>query len=270
MPGFCRWWFIEVDKITYWPGINPQTQKMRGEPSIAEGATWYGPVKVVPNQLGWQETETPDKRGIYYKQLIEGVYPGDNPLARISLENMAYYKYIVVGKQFAGNMFVVIGTPDSPLDFVNVYNTGKGNSDTAGNKFQFTGETLAKGLIIDYFSRDHEQPPVQFTRVLVPFWYGWVTISSQVDTEAEIEALQFGKQSNSGETFIADYSSNPDLKLLCMAELTSEPVKKTYFCDNTHNGLVSDFFNIVTVGKYRLYISKGSSRLLVYKTQFRP
>jgi hypothetical protein len=53
--GFCEWFFTEKENATALPGIDPVTQYLDGEPTLAVGKSWYGSMKVPNDQLGFSE-----------------------------------------------------------------------------------------------------------------------------------------------------------------------------------------------------------------------
>jgi hypothetical protein len=158
MGGFCQWYFTPRENILAFPSIDPATQWLTTEPLLKTGATWFGPIKVPNDQLGFEETQNHDKRGIFYKAKASGFYPGDDALSRINLENMPYYEYVVVGKQRAGGLWMVLGDDQHGLDFDHDYKSSLAKG--AGSNFSFTTESLTKGLILPSFLGTNTTPPV--------------------------------------------------------------------------------------------------------------
>lgn len=140
------------------PPIDPLTQYLSGEPTLAEGKTWKGPIIVPNDQLGFQEQMQRNRAGIYYKQKVTGFYPGDGAASRINIENMPYSQYIIVGKVRAGGFFMVLGGRTNALDFATDFNQGT-HSDAAGHDFSFIGESVNKGLVLMSFSGMPATPP---------------------------------------------------------------------------------------------------------------
>lgn len=154
--GFCRWWYIPVQDVAFWPSINPQTGYLVGEPVLKAGKAWFGPVSVPNSKLGYKETQEKAKPGIFYKQQIEGIYPGDSPASRVNLENMAHYRFVAVGKLRAGGMHLLIGSEESWLEFDHEFTT---NHDAATAKIVFAGETVQKALVLTEFNAASAIPP---------------------------------------------------------------------------------------------------------------
>lgn len=157
--GFCKWYYTPKEWIATWPVIDAATQYLKTEPTLIEGASWFGPIKIPNNQLGFQETLASNAGGIFYKQKVTGFYPGDSGTSRINLENMPYHEWIVVGKQRAGGLFLILGNPERGLDFTTDYATGPGAKKVAGAEFIFQREALEKGLILPAFLGENVIPP---------------------------------------------------------------------------------------------------------------
>ena len=121
------------------------------------GASWKGPIKIANQQLGFKEQQQRSPAGIFYKVQIDGMYPGDGRASRVNLGNMAYHQFVIVGKQRAGGMFVLVGAPDCGLDFNHEFNTGRGNT-TAISEFSFAGDLLFKSQILPDFGGQSSTP----------------------------------------------------------------------------------------------------------------
>ncbi len=158
--GFCEWWFTPKNNIQYWPLINPLNQFLDSEPSLISGATWFGPIKVPNDQLGFDEAQKFSAAGIYYEQKVSGFYPGDSATSRINLENIPYHQMAVVGKMRAGGLFLLIGNEEYGLTFTHDYKSGPGVKTTAGADFSFDYQTLHKGWILPQFQGMNVTPPL--------------------------------------------------------------------------------------------------------------
>lgn len=157
--GFCQWWFTPWQNITVWPGVDPLTQFLDSEPTLANGATWFGPIKVPNNKLGFTEEQKLDKAGIYYNQNVSGFYPGDSGTSRINLENLPYNQFAVVGKMRAGGLFLLLGNEEYGLTFNHKLNSDIG-AGTAGSNFSFGYESVFKGAILPAFQGLNVTPPL--------------------------------------------------------------------------------------------------------------
>lgn len=157
--GFCEWWFTPWQNITSWPDIDPANQYLDNEPSLATGATWFGPMKVPDSKLGFEEIQQVDKAGIYYKQKVNGFYPGDSGNSRVNLENLPHNRYAVVGRMRAGGMWLLLGNEEYGLDFLNNYKSGEGVKGTAGSEFSFGYDSLYKAAVLPVFLGLNVTPP---------------------------------------------------------------------------------------------------------------
>lgn len=157
--GFCQWWYTPWQNIAVWPTIDPLTQYLSAEPTLVNGATWLGPIKVPNSLLGFQELPQSDKAGIYYKQSVSGIYPGDSGSSRVNLENMPYNQFAVVGKMRAGGLFLLLGNEEYGLTFSHKYDSDKGAAATSGSDFSFSYESLYKGAVLETFLGMNVTPP---------------------------------------------------------------------------------------------------------------
>lgn len=155
--GFCEWYYIPKEDIAVWPSLNT-AQELSAEPTLGAGKSWYGPVKVPNNTVGFTETIDRQKPGHYYKQKVDGSQPGDSRSNRVILENMPYHQYIVAGKVRAGGYWVILGNPESGLVFDINSDTGRGAAASPKNTISFTGESLVKALILPSFGGQPSTP----------------------------------------------------------------------------------------------------------------
>lgn len=155
--GWCEFYFTPIENIDQWPTVNPLTQELSSEPTLKVGTSWKGPIKIANQQLGFKEQQQKSAAGVYYKIQVDGIYPGDGRSSRVNLGNMSYHQFVVVGKQRAGGMFVLVGAPDSGLDFNHEFNTGRGNP-AAISYFIFSGDSLFKSQILPEFGGQSSTP----------------------------------------------------------------------------------------------------------------
>lgn len=156
--GFCQFWYIPVEGIAVMPRVNAENQQLVDEPTLKEGYSWFGPIAVPKNDFGYAEDFDRTKAGPYYKYKVEGVHIGDSTESRVNLENMPYHDYVIVGKQRAGGMHLLIGTVDSPCKFAPDYESGKGPTGTAQTKIVFTTDHISKAYILPSFNADTTAP----------------------------------------------------------------------------------------------------------------
>lgn len=149
--GFCKFWYIPVENIGTFPRVNALNQWLVDEPTIINGASWFGPIEVPRDRLGFSETPKRSKAGVIYEYKVEGLHVGDSAESRVNLENSAFHRYLVVGKVRAGGFYMLIGTVDSPCRFDAEYKTG-GGGDTAGSNFIFSSEHISKAYILPSFN----------------------------------------------------------------------------------------------------------------------
>jgi hypothetical protein len=155
--GWCEFYYTPIENIDQWPSVDPSTQELTAEPTLKVGATWYGPIKIANQQLGYKEQQQKSPAGVFYKIQVDGIYPGDGRASRVNLSNMPHHQFILVGKQRAGGMFVLLGAPDSGLDFGHEFNTGRGNT-SAITEFIFSGDSLFKPSVLPSFGSQTSTP----------------------------------------------------------------------------------------------------------------
>lgn len=140
------------------PRVNAENQWLIAEPTLQAGYSWFGPIAVPKNEFGFNEDFDRTKAGPYFKYKVEGLHVGDSPESRVNIGNMVFHKYLVVGKQRAGGMYLLLGTVDSPMSFDPDYSSGKGPTDTAKTKIVFSTDHISKGYILPSFDADQLAP----------------------------------------------------------------------------------------------------------------
>lgn len=152
MGGICQWWYAPKEHIATWPGIDPLTQFLLTEPTLAAEKVWFGPMQVPDDTLGYEEPLQRNAAGFYYKQKVLGFYPGDDAFSRTNLMNKPWHQYVIVAKMRAGGFFLVLGTPEQGMQFDADYASGPGGISTAGAKFAFSLNAIEKGQVLLFFS----------------------------------------------------------------------------------------------------------------------
>jgi len=155
--GFCKWYYADKAQLLPLPAIDPLSQYLSAEPTIS--GSWFGPVQVPNDQLGYEETPKRDAAGLYWQHKISGFHPGDNPSSRINIENMHFYEFVVVGKMRAGGMHLLIGSKEHGLQFDAAYSSD--GKKAAGNNFTLTANLLNKALVLPSFAGSDLIPPAE-------------------------------------------------------------------------------------------------------------
>jgi hypothetical protein len=158
--GICKWYYAKVEDVVEWPVVNPVTQEYATQPVLREGAVWYGPVKVPDGSLGLTEVEKEIAAGTYFEIKIELTQPGDERNSRANLRNLGLHRYVAVAKTRAGGMFVVVGSPQSPLKLRREYSTGSGKNGTAGARLVMATESKDPCIALASFDGVNSLPPV--------------------------------------------------------------------------------------------------------------
>jgi hypothetical protein len=155
--GFCKFWYIPFENTGVFPRVGPN-QQLVAEPVISPGASWFGPIWVPRDKLGFSERMRRSNAGVYYELKVEGVHMGDSSASRINLENMPYHKYLLVGKVRAGGFHMIIGTKESPCRFDTEFNGGNSPAENAQTTFAFYTEHISKAFILPSFTADTTAP----------------------------------------------------------------------------------------------------------------
>ena len=150
--GFCKFWFIPVEEVEDMPVINPASQVLKSEVVLKTGKLWRGPVPVPDRQLGFTEIKKDSKSGPYYEIKVSCTYPGDVPATRTNIDNMAYEKFMIVGKLRASGAYLLIGNTEAGMDFSADFDSGSANGNAALNKFEFFTEQINKALVLPSFN----------------------------------------------------------------------------------------------------------------------
>lgn len=158
--GLCRWWYTPIENLDDFPAVDPLTQMAFAEPVLKTDKTWYGPVSVPDNQLGWEEDSQQSKAGIFYKQKVSGIITGLDADTHINLQNMAYHQFCIVGKARSSGNHYIIGNNESGLDLAISSTTGLGADGTPATKFSFSGESIDRALILKSFLGANSMLPV--------------------------------------------------------------------------------------------------------------
>ena len=157
--GICKWYYAKVEDVVEWPVVNPVTQEYATQPVLREGAVWYGPVKVPDGSLGLNQVEKEIASGTYFEIKIELTQPGDERNSRANLRNLGLHRYVAVAKTRAGGMFVVVGSPQSPLKLRREYSTGSGKNGTAGARLVMATESKDPCIALASFDGVNSLPP---------------------------------------------------------------------------------------------------------------
>ncbi len=142
------------------PAVDPANQWLTDEPTLVDGKTWYGPMAVPDDQLGFEEIFARGLAGPYYKQKVYGFLPGDNSSSRPNMENLPYYEFVVVGKLRAGGLWLVLGSDQLGLQLDADFKSGDGAIGTAGHDFAFAINSVNKAIILPSFLGSNTTPPM--------------------------------------------------------------------------------------------------------------
>lgn len=149
--GLCQFWFIPIEEVAYIPAIDSVTQTLTAEPVLKSGMFWRGPVPVPERQLGIKETVKTGKSGPSYQIKIGCIYAGDIPATRTNLDNMAYPKYLVVGKMRGSGAYVLMGSLEAGCDFIADFDSGTAIGNAAITKLEFSIEQMTRALVMHSF-----------------------------------------------------------------------------------------------------------------------
>lgn len=155
--GMCEWYYTPWENIESWPGVNPSTGELDGEPILKVGAAWFGPIIVNRNSVGYTENPEQDVAGNFFRHQVEGPYYGHGRNSRVILANMLKYKYAIVGKLRAGGCFLLIGGPQYGLEFMYNFRSG-GSQDTAQHTLRFVADAAEPAYVLPSFGSEVSLP----------------------------------------------------------------------------------------------------------------
>lgn len=158
--GFCKWYFTPRENIAVMPVVDPANQWLTAEPVLKDDTTWFGPMDVPDDQLGFEEISARVAAGPYYKQKVYGFFPGDGGSSRPNMENLPYYEFVVVGKMRAGGLWLMLGSDQLGMQLDADYKSGDGVIGTAGHQFAFTLNSVSKAIILPSFLGNNTTVPM--------------------------------------------------------------------------------------------------------------
>lgn len=234
--GFCRWWYTPIENILYFPGANPQTQRLINEPILKAGTSWYGPVNVPDEQTGWREKDADNKAGTYYKEEVTGFIPGAETKNHINLGNLAHHRFCVVGKLRAGSFYLIIGNEFAGLRLSHESGSGKGSMDTPGTAITFTGDFDHKAQVLSDFSGGNAIAPPAPAQPFTAYWFASSTNAAVNDSF--ITALTTKGVFADNAKVIADLRYNTAPMFLNVAIPVGQPLARAWNVSPLNYGLI--------------------------------
>lgn len=152
--GFCKWWYVPIEWLSGFSKIDPITQRLKFEPQLKTGFSWFGPIDIPDTEVGYEEASTKNIAGNYFKRKVTGFIPGNDIDAHINIQNTFNHQVCIVGKVRSGNFYLVLGNNINGLDFEASFTTGIGKVNTPGTKFIFSDESICRAIALATFSKD--------------------------------------------------------------------------------------------------------------------
>lgn len=149
--GICKWYYTTIDNLASFPAIDPISQMLTGQPTLKNGAMWFGPINIPTHKVGWRQTLDKTKPGTSYKHLVEGFIAGLDSNTQINLDNHAHYEICIVAKLRSGGHYIVLGNMETGCRLDDDTNTGTGPVETPGTKMQFNWESIDKAPTLPAF-----------------------------------------------------------------------------------------------------------------------
>lgn len=158
--GFCKFWYTPIQNLNGFPAINPARQFLKVEPALKTGCTWYGPVDVPNNDLGFDQQTARSGAGTFFKRKIQGLIPGIDALTYTNTHNMLPHQLCVVGQLRSSNIFLVVGNNLAGLDLDIVDTIGVGIAQLPSTKLTFTDESITGAMLLASFSGSNSIAPI--------------------------------------------------------------------------------------------------------------
>jgi hypothetical protein len=155
--GFSKWYYTFIENISTFPDVDPETQYLATEPTLLPGKTWYGPVTVPKNMVGFVESSVFGKPGHSWKTKFMATQPGSNMNVDVNLDNLIHHQICVIGKLRSGGYWKVIGNKKKGLSLDVESDSGIGNKAFL-NKLTMSFESRYKGPVLTIFSGDNSLP----------------------------------------------------------------------------------------------------------------
>jgi hypothetical protein len=152
--GICKLWFVPINWINSFSGINPLTQNLFTEPTLLAGKNWIGPIVLPDTQKGYEEKPTDSTAGIFYKRKITALIPGFGQSMHHQTQNMVHQSFCVIAKLRTTNAYIVVGNKQFGLSFTSEFASGNNAADAATIKIQFFDDCKNKAAILNTFSLD--------------------------------------------------------------------------------------------------------------------
>ncbi|MVN76932.1 hypothetical protein GO988_11410 [Hymenobacter sp. HMF4947] len=134
-----------VRGLRVWPASNVRIPAYQGQqltqPLQLLDAGNYADIWYLPDSAGFSEPQDDNVQGDLYKPLIQLVVPKDAPDVSEAVARLTAVRYVVAGYTDANGLSKLVGTPENPLRFSALLETGKRGPDRNGYTFSFAGET---------------------------------------------------------------------------------------------------------------------------------
>lgn len=155
--GFSKWYYTFIECINNFPDIDQRTQYMSAEPTLLPGCTWFGPVTVPKNLVGFTENSVQGKAGRSWKTKLLVSVAGSNMNVDVNLDNIIHHQLCAVGKLRSGGYWKLIGGKKYGLTVDVETDSGIGNKAFM-NKLTLTMDSRFRGPVLETFSGDNSQP----------------------------------------------------------------------------------------------------------------
>lgn len=156
--GFSKWYYQYSENVNGFPGINPRSQYLTGEPVLKAGKSWLGPVTVPKSMVGFIESTARTKAGLYYKTKFQASMPGSDMNVDVNFDNLAHHQVIIAAKARSGGYWKVFGTNKKGFTVDIETDSGMGNRPVFMNKLVLTYESPFKNPVLASFSGDNSTP----------------------------------------------------------------------------------------------------------------
>ncbi|MVN77838.1 hypothetical protein GO988_16015 [Hymenobacter sp. HMF4947] len=134
-----------VRGLRVWPASNVRLPAYQGvsllDPLVVLDPDNYADIWFLPDSAGFSEPQDDSVQGDLYKPVIQLVVPKDAPDIGEAVARLTAVRYLVAGYTDGNGLSKLVGTPENPLRFSSVLETGKRGPDRNGYAFMLAGET---------------------------------------------------------------------------------------------------------------------------------
>ena len=150
--GLQKIWFVPREYLNGFPELNPLTQELASEPALLAGKSWFGPLEITPDFVGYEEVSAVAAAGHCYKRKVTFLEAGLAAVNFINISNLIDYEFCIVGLVRSGAFYIVVGNDHAGLKLDLNASTGEGPLGKATSKLVLADENKDRAIVLPSFS----------------------------------------------------------------------------------------------------------------------